>query len=112
VDLLLIGENAAFLRTLRAALARRGVASRDVHTRDALIRALGESTPDAALFDLVRALDALALNPRAQGFAGPLLLLADDPNLALAGRFLPAVHVLRKPFKLADLYEEVARLGA
>ena len=109
LKLLLVGEYGPFLQTLLVALARRGFITTLAGDRNTMKEALGDSNPDAVVFDHTRPSDLFVLNPRRSGFDGPLLLLTDDLNPTPAQE-LRALLVLRKPFKLASLYEQITLL--
>ena len=109
MKLLLVGEYGALLQTLSVAVARRGFTTAAVGDRYALRDALKDPPPDAVIFDHTGRWELIELNPRGSGFHGPLLLLTDELSSAAAEE-LRALLVLRKPFRLASLYEQITLL--
>jgi DNA-binding response OmpR family regulator len=110
VEILLVGDRNPLLGAVAVALARRGIDSRVVSEGTALSEALADSVPDAVLFDHASPKD-LCLDPRRHGYCGLVLLLTDDVDPTPTLEFLRTQRMLRKPFSLASLYEQVALLA-
>jgi len=107
MDLLLVGENASFVRILSLELAFQGFEVRTVTDAAELKAALEDSTPDAIVLDHVEPMDIFALNPRDHGYEGPLFILIADHLPAPLLQRLRTAEVHRKPYVLESLSAEI-----
>jgi hypothetical protein len=97
---LLVGVESPFLRILSAVLSR----SWSVYAacdQAALEELLTTAHPAIVVFEHTHPLDLYELNPRRFGFAGPILLIADDAGTARAQ--LETDLLFRRPSDLAEL---------
>ena len=97
---LLVGIESPFLRILSAVLSR----SWSVYAacdRAALEELLTTAHPAIVVFEHTQPLDLYELNPRRFGFAGPILLIADEAGTAQSQ--LGTDLLVRRPSDLAEL---------
>jgi hypothetical protein len=105
---LLVGIKSPFLKILSAVLEPGW----SVHAacEEAELRELLETTePAVVVFEHTHPFDLFELNPRRFGFAGPILLIADDPSTARSQ--LQTEHQVKRPsdlVALAGLLRELA----
>ncbi|MGE0057932.1 MAG: hypothetical protein AB7P33_17940 [Dehalococcoidia bacterium] len=108
-EVLLVGPESPFLRILAAVLARDWYV-KAAYSQRALEQILATIHPDVIIFDHTQPTDLFELNPRQFGFAGPLVLLAEEPSTAIevlrADTFIPRPSDL---FELARLIENTLR---
>jgi hypothetical protein len=105
----LVGPQSPFLQILSAVLSG-GWTVESATDRVTLAQILSTTRPAVVIFDHTEPTDLFDLNPRAMGFSGPLLLLADEP--ATATQVLEADVFLRRPsdlFELSRLIEDLIR---
>jgi hypothetical protein len=98
--ILLVGQESPFLRIV-AAVLRRDWPVYAASTERTLEDLLDSQSPNVIVFDHTHPLDLHELNPRRFGFAGPLLLLAEEPSIAM--ELLQADSFIRRPSDLLEL---------
>jgi hypothetical protein len=104
---LLVGFESPFLRILSAVLSR-GWSVYAACDQTALEQLLTTAAPAIVVFEHTQPLDLHELNPRRFGFAGPILLIADDPGTAQAQ--LATDLLVRRPSDLAELSRLLAEV--
>jgi hypothetical protein len=97
---LLVGVESPFLRILSAVLSR-GWSVYAACNQAALEELLTTADPAIVVFEHTQPLDLHELNPRRFGFAGPILLIADDPGTARVQ--LGTDLLVRRPSDLTEL---------
>ena len=109
IKALLVGERKTLLEILSVALCRKGATTCLAHESGELRDGLSRQEPNVVIFDHSSPLDLFDLNPRMLGFQGPILLLTDEPT-QLGQDILATGHVMRKPFSLKAILEEIDEL--
>jgi hypothetical protein len=98
--ILLVGFESPFLRILSAVLSR-GWSVYAACDQAALEELLATTDPAIVVFEHTQPFDLHELNPRRFGFAGPILIIADEPGIARAQ--LETDLVAGRPSDLAEL---------
>jgi hypothetical protein len=104
---LLVGIESPFLRILSTVLSR-GWSVYAACTEASLQELLATTQPVIVVFEHTQPFDLQELNPRRFGFAGPILVIADDPGAAPSQ--LGTDILIRRPSDLSELSRRIAEL--
>jgi hypothetical protein len=105
--ILLVGIDSPFLRIVSTVLSR-GWSVYAACDATSLQELLTSARPSVVVFEHTQPLDLYELNPRRFGFAGPILLVADDPSTARSQ--LETDLLLRRSSDLVTLSRLIAEL--